>query len=128
MATTEEILEAARQLGKLLASHPAAIRFEETVRKLQNDVDAQRVLNDYNRHLETLAQKQAAGQPIEVEDKRRLDALQQKVIEHPLLQELQVVQMDYLDLMRRVDEAMSPGSPAAAPPNVPPIVGPDMLM
>ncbi len=127
MATTEEILNAARELGKLLATHEAATRFEATVRKLQGDIDAQRILNDYNRHLESLAEKESAGRPIEVEDKRKLDALQKQVMSNPLLQELQVAQMDYLDLMRRVDEAMSPNPPAAPTAAVPPVAGPDLM-
>ena len=56
-----------------------------------------------------IAEKEARQQPIEVEDKRKLEQLHQKVIEHPLLRDLQVVQMDYLDLMRKVDEALRGG-------------------
>jgi cell fate (sporulation/competence/biofilm development) regulator YlbF (YheA/YmcA/DUF963 family) len=127
VATTDEILNAARALGQLLASHEAAAKFEATVRKLQDNADAQRILDDYNRHLAALSEKEASGKPIEVQDKRKLETLQQQVISHPLLQELQLVQMDYLDLMRRVDEAMSPVPPGPPGPS-PAVKGPDIIV
>ena len=115
MATTQEILAAARELGKLIASHPAAVKFEETVKKLQADVQAQRLMTDLNRHIEMLNEKQAQGQPIEVADKHKLDELQNQMIRHGLLSQFQMVQMDYLDLMRQVDDAINPAPPADMP-------------
>lgn len=114
MATTQEILEAAQNLGKLIASHEAAGKVEAAARKLQGDVDAMRILNDYNRHLEKVSEKEASGKPVEVEDKRQLEKLQTAVVRNAVLRDFQVAQMDYLDLMRRVDEAMQGGEPAAA--------------
>jgi cell fate (sporulation/competence/biofilm development) regulator YlbF (YheA/YmcA/DUF963 family) len=107
MATTEEVLALARELGKLVARHDASMRYEQVLKGLQEDTDAQRLLNDYNRQATTVGEKEAAGSPIEVQDKHKLAELQGKLIDHPLLRDLQLVQMDYLDLMRRVDEAIS---------------------
>ena len=124
MATTEQILQAAGDLGKMVAEHTAAKTFADTTAKLHKDTDAQRTLNDYHRHVQSLQEKQSAGKPIEVEDKRRLEKLQQNMVKNPLLRDLQMVQMDYLDLMRKVDQAMaiqdqsaaqSPALPAEAP-------------
>ncbi len=116
MANMQEILKAAGDLGKLIAEHASARKFEETVRKLQADVEAQRVLNDYNRHMSKVAEKEASGKPIEVEDKRQLEKLQAAMVRNPLLREFQVAQMDYLDLMRKVDEAMAGSGPEASAP------------
>lgn len=126
MATTSEILNAARDLGKLIRTHDAAAKFEKTVEALQKDVEAQRVLSDYNRHLNSLAEKEAHGRAIEVEDKRKLEQLQQKVIMNPLLQKFQMAQMDYLDLMRKVDEAMTGDMEGTMPQGGPaaPLVNP----
>jgi len=105
--TTEQILAKATELGRLIADHPAAARMEQAVNKLESDLEAQRLLNDYNRHIQTVAQKEASGRPIEVADKHKLEQLQVQVISNPLLGEVQMAQMDYLDLMRRVDDAMT---------------------
>jgi cell fate (sporulation/competence/biofilm development) regulator YlbF (YheA/YmcA/DUF963 family) len=107
MSSTEEILRQARDLGGLIAGHEASKKLEEAISQLHQDVDAERILNDYNRIVAKLAQKEMEGRPIEVEDKRQMDRLQRQVASHPLLRELQIAQMDYLDLMRRVDEAMT---------------------
>jgi cell fate (sporulation/competence/biofilm development) regulator YlbF (YheA/YmcA/DUF963 family) len=107
MATTQEILSAAREVGKLIASHDIARKLESAMSRLQGDVEAQRVLNDYNRHLQKLGEKEQSGKPIEVSDKQQLEKLQNAVIRNPLLRDFQMAQMDYLDLMRKVDEAMA---------------------
>lgn len=119
MATTQEILDAAASLGKLISKHQAAIKFEQIVKQLQEDVQAQRLLTDLNRHIEKLGQREAQGQPIEVADKRTLEDLQHKVISHPLLSQFQMVQMDYLDLMRKVDDVINGGGPESEAPTAP---------
>lgn len=113
MPTTDDILTKAREVGALIAEHPTAKKLEDLATRLQADTDAQRAMTDYNRALEATAQKEAAGSPIEVDDKRRLEALQMAVIKNPLLRDFQVVQMDYMDLLRRVDDAIQGEGPAA---------------
>ncbi len=122
MATTQEILDAAKALGKLISTHPAAKRMEDLMKKLQGDREAQRVLTDFNRHMQMLGQKEQSGRPIEVEDKRKMDQYQTAVAQNLVLRELQMAQMDYLDLMRQVDDLLGAAEPdpaaAAAPPSI----------
>ena len=106
MAATDDILRQARELGKLIADHEAARQLTEALDSLQKDTAAQRALTDFDRHVQSLGEKQAAGKPIEVEDKRKLETLQLAVARNPLLRDLQVRQMDYLDLLQQVDAAM----------------------
>ena len=113
MASTQEIIDAARHLGKLIAQHPAATKMEAVLNAIEDDREAQRALTDFNRHMETVAEKQQKGQPIEVEDKRKLEELQKAVVRNKALRDMQVAQMDYADLMRQVDEAMSDAMPDA---------------
>ena len=126
MATTQEVLDKARDLGKLIAEHDVSKKFEQALTKLQGDVDAQRVLTDYNRHLQKLGEKEQQGKAIEVADKQQLEKLQAAVIKNPTLREFQIKQMDYLDMMRRVDEAMTGGPPAEA--GAPGAGGPSLVM
>ncbi len=98
------ILEAADHLGQLIRQHPATQQLDTLIKQLEDDVEAQRLSTDLSRHRETLAEKQRDGKPIEVDDKRRLETLQQAVAGHPVLRKLQMAQMDYVDLMRKVDE------------------------
>ncbi|MEX0654531.1 MAG: YlbF family regulator [Phycisphaeraceae bacterium] len=130
MASTDDILQAARELGEQISQHEAAKKFEAVIARLRDDQEAQRLLNDYNRHLQTLSEKEMNQQPIEVDDKARLSELQKKVVTHPVLRDLQRAQMDYVDLMRRVDEAMTGQTPDAAPAGSPmqnPLGGPGSM-
>lgn len=110
MPTTQEIIAAAHKLGDLIAEHDAAKKMEAVMGRLKEDTDAQRALNDYNRHMEKVSQLEAQGKPVEVADKHKLQELQNAVVRNPLLRDMQMAQMDYLDLMRQVDEAMGGGA------------------
>ena len=128
MATEQEILETATKLGEMIAATPAAQKMAEVMAELEKDIDAQRLVNDLNRHAQTLQEKQAKGEPIEVEDKQKMDELQQGIARSKVLRDMQMAQMDYVDLMRKVDEAIS-GGPAPAGGDAPaepapsPIIG-----
>ncbi len=107
MATTDEILNAAREVGKLVSEHDTAKRLEGAIKMLQNDVASQRVLTDFNRALQSLGEKEARGQGITLEDKHKLEELQRSVVRNPTLRSFQMAQMDYVDLLRKIDEAIT---------------------
>ncbi|MEX2212912.1 MAG: YlbF family regulator [Phycisphaeraceae bacterium] len=111
MATTQEILDAAKKVGKLIAEHSAAKKMDELMHKLQTDREAQRALTDYNRQMQAIQEKQATGRPIEVEDKRKLEQFQSALAMNPTLGQLQTAQIDYLELMRQVDDAIDNAAP-----------------
>lgn len=114
MATDDQIMKAATELGEILGGHPKVGRLDAAIKKLKEDTESQRALNDLNRHLQTVAEKEMTGQPIEVSDKRRLQELQNVVVHNLVLREFQLAQMDYVDLVRRLDDAMYGRSAAAA--------------
>ncbi len=136
MPSTEEILTAARALGDQIAEHTIAKKLTAALTALEKDIEAQRALTDYQRLAQGLMEKQSQGRPIEVEDKRKLEKLQNAVARNLTLQSFQMAQMDYLDLMQQVDQAISGdlgaemgGPPAAAEtplgnPNVAGIIHP----
>jgi len=128
MATTQDILDAAKSLGKLISTHPAAKRMDDLMKKLQSDREAQRALTDFNRHMQTLSQKEQMGQPIEVEDKRKMDQFQATVAANLVLRELQMAQMDYLDLMRQVDDLVGGAEGEGAAGGAPPAAAPSPII
>ncbi|MEE9404584.1 MAG: YlbF family regulator [Algisphaera sp.] len=103
-----QVIEAAARLGELLAAHPKVAAFEAIVKKLEADTDAQRLVTDLRRHQQTMAEKDRAGQPIEVSDKHKMRDLQAGAAGNALLREMQTVEMDYVDLMRQVDQKIQP--------------------
>lgn len=106
MATTDEILAAAKKLGELIADHDTSKKFSDAIQKLTNDVDAQRAVTDYERTMQVVAQKQSMGQPIEVAEKHKLQELQQVMGTNLTLGQVQKAQMDYLDMKRKAFEAI----------------------
>jgi cell fate (sporulation/competence/biofilm development) regulator YlbF (YheA/YmcA/DUF963 family) len=121
MASTQEILDQASALGELLAEHETAKAMESALKALQADTASQQALADLNRFGASLEEKAAQGKPIEVADKRKLEELQQAVVLNPLLAGFQRAQMDYTDLLRKVDDAITGRSAAEGqgPPPAP---------
>ncbi|MEM6457907.1 MAG: YlbF family regulator [Planctomycetota bacterium] len=103
MSTDDTVIAAAEALGRELASHPVVQKLEGLVKELEADTEAKRLMADLRRQEESLLKKEASGQPIEVADKHRRQELQQSVAMNPLLGRLQAAQMDYVDLMRKID-------------------------
>lgn len=106
MSQEESIIKAAKELGELLNRHPAVTRLRQVTEEMSRNSDAQRLVTEMNRHIEKLSEKEMTGQPIEVADKRKLQELQQAVTLNIAIRNFQSAQMDYLDLMRQVDDAM----------------------
>jgi len=125
MPSTQEILDEAKKVGQMVAEHDATKKLESALKTLESDTDAQQAITDFNRHLQALAQKEQAGKPIEVQDKQKLESLQQAVVMNLNLRNFQIAQMDYVDLLRQIDEAITSessdalsafgGAPGSAP-------------
>lgn len=114
MASEQDILELATRLGELIAAHSATKKLESATKAFEADLTAQRAMADYQRFAQSLQQKAQSGGAIEVEDKRKLEQLQKAVITSPLLANMQKAEMDYLDLLRKVDGAIvAAGGPMA---------------
>ncbi len=113
MSDTSQILAAATSLGRMISEHPAMKKYRQVLEAVREDTQAQHLLADYSRQMDLIQEKESQGRPIEVEDKRRLSDLQGRVAMHPVLRDMQMAQMDYVDLMRKVDEAMASGGEAS---------------
>jgi len=107
MATTEQILEDAKKIGKLIADHETTRRFEAAVKKLDSDPTVQQTMGAYQQLIQKLGQKEMSGQPIEVAEKRQLQEVQNSLVHNLTLREFQMAQVEYTDLLRKVDEAIN---------------------
>ena len=127
MADTQEVLNAAAGLGALVATHPAVNAYKETIRQLDLDVGAKSLLQQYEQLIEVLSAKEAQMQPIEVAEKKQFEMLQQSIMMNPTLKKFATVQGEYMDVMRKVQEAINAGMtgqipatpPTAAAPSAP---------
>lgn len=111
MPTQEELLTKARELGQMIADSAEAKALTSSVQKLKSDPSAQKAISDFNKLLQTLAIKEQSGLPIEPAEKRQLEAAQQAVATNLTLRGYQQAQVGYVDLMRKVDEALTSAGP-----------------
>jgi len=106
MPNKQEIESKAKELGDLIGQTDAAKQMREVEQAVEKDADTQRLVNEFNQLIQTLSQKQAQGQPIEVEDKKKLEQAQTALATNIQVQRLQKAQMDYMDLLRTANTAM----------------------
>ena len=115
MADTQEILKAAANLGALVASHPSIAAYREIIRQLDLDVGAKTLLQQYEQLIEVLAMKEQQMQPIEVNEKKQFEQLQQSIMMNQTLKKFGGAQQEYMELMKKVQETINAGMTGQIP-------------
>lgn len=115
MADTNEIMNASKALGQLIATHPAITAYKDVVRQLDLDVNAQDLLGKFQQLMEQAVMKEQTGQMVSLTEKQQLQSLSQSIKIHPLLSKFFKAQEDYATLMRSVNEQMNAGLSGQAP-------------
>ncbi len=125
---TQQIMDAADKLGQMVAQHPAIEKYKQTQKSVAEDADAARLMNDFNRHLMTLARQEESGMPVTDAQRHQLESLQAQLASHIKVKALSMAQVEFIDLMRKVSDAirskMSDAQPAASSANS----GPKIVM
>lgn len=103
----EETAEKAAELGRLMAECPASKAYLKARRELQADEQARKLTEDYQQQIQKIAELEQDGKPVEPEDKRKLGDLQQQVASHPTLKAWMKSQVDFSELMHKVNEGIS---------------------
>ncbi len=101
---TQQILDAAEKLGQLLKEHPAFERFKGARKAVADDADASRLLGDFDKQLETLGRQEQAGKPVTDAQRMALESLQAKIVSHIKIKNLNLAQMEFVDLLRKVGQ------------------------
>ena len=115
VADTNEIMNASRNLGQLIGTHPAVEAYKQIVRQLDLDVGAQDLLGKFQQLMEHVMTKEQSGQPIEINEKQALQSMSQSIKIHPLLSKFFKGQEEYAGLMRSVQEQINAGLAGPAP-------------
>ena len=99
-------IELARRLGKAMAESPQAVAFRAAREELNAHPDVQQTLQDYQQQAEKIGQLEDEQQPVEVEDKRRLQELNDALIASEVFKKFTAAQVEWVDLMRKVNQAL----------------------
>ena len=108
------ITELAGRLGKAIAQSPEAVALREARAALNAEPEVSQLLKDFQAQSDKIQQAEAGGKPVEVEDKHTLQNLQDKLVASEVFKKYTAAQVNYIDLMRQVNQAMQqelPGTP-----------------
>lgn len=117
---TQQVLEAAEKIGQLLAQHPAVEKYKQAQRSVADDADASRLLAEFDRQLESLGRLEQSGGMITDAQRLQLESLQSKIVSHIKIKALNLAQVEFVDLLRKVSQTyqrplMDQPAPGAAP-------------
>jgi cell fate (sporulation/competence/biofilm development) regulator YlbF (YheA/YmcA/DUF963 family) len=99
-----EIMQTAEKLGQLVAQHPSVAKFKQAQKAVSEDAEASRLLGDFDRQLETLARQEQSGMPVTDAQRQQLETLQSRIVSHIKVKALNLAQVDFMDLMRKVSQ------------------------
>src|SRR5450432_1620561 len=111
---THQILQEAEKLGQLIKDHPAVERYKNAQKSVAADPEAGRLLTDFDKQLEALGRQEQQGRPVTDAQKLALESLQSKIISHIKIKNLNMAQVEFIDLLRKVSQAYQ--KPLAEPP------------
>jgi cell fate (sporulation/competence/biofilm development) regulator YlbF (YheA/YmcA/DUF963 family) len=115
---TQQILQEAEKLGQLLKGHPAVERFKSAQKAVSEDPEATRLLGEFDRQIEALARQEQTGRPVTDAQRLQLESLQSKIVSHIKIKNLNLAQVEFVDLLRKISQTyqrpLADGAPAAS--------------
>jgi cell fate (sporulation/competence/biofilm development) regulator YlbF (YheA/YmcA/DUF963 family) len=103
---TQTILDAAEKLSQLVADHPAVARYKSAQKSVAEDPEAGRMMADFERQIETLGRQEQQGVPVSEAQRQALEALQSRIVSHIKIKNLNMAQVEFVDLLRKVNQTI----------------------
>ncbi|MFW6146199.1 MAG: YlbF family regulator [Planctomycetota bacterium] len=104
--TVNSPLDLAEKLGDALSQSDQAQTLRDAKGKVEANPELIQLMNEYQQQMDKVTQQEGAGETIEPDDKRRLKDLHDKLVADPAFKEFNDAQMEYVDLMRRINEIL----------------------
>ena len=99
-----EIMSAAEKLGQLVSQHPAVDKYKQAQRSVADDPDASRLMSEFGRQIETLSRQEQGGMRVTDAQRQQLENLQTQIASHIKVKALNMAEVDFTDLLRRVSQ------------------------
>lgn len=103
---TDQIMQEAEKLGQLVSQHPAVARYKQAQKSVAEDPEAGRMLADFDRQLESLGRQEQTGMPVTDAQRMQLESLQSRIISHIKIKALNMAQVEFVDLLRKVTQTI----------------------
>lgn len=101
---TKQVMDAAENLGNLLAQHPAVEKYKNAQKAVTDDAEAGRLLADFDRQIEGLARQEQTGRPITDAQRMQLEAIQTRLAQNLKVKAWNMAQVEFADLIRKVGQ------------------------
>lgn len=102
----DPIIELAEKLGKAISDSAPAAKLREARKLLDQQPEVKKLLEEYQAQSDKVAQLEHENKPVEVDDKHKIEELQGKLVSNETFKKLTSAQVDYVDLMRRVNTTL----------------------
>jgi cell fate (sporulation/competence/biofilm development) regulator YlbF (YheA/YmcA/DUF963 family) len=115
---TQQILDEADKLGQMLKDHPTVEKYKQAQKSVAEDPEAGRLLAEFDRQLEALGRLEQSGVQITDAQRMQLESLQSRIVSHIKIKNLNLAQVEFVDLLRKVTQSYQrylSDAPAAAP-------------
>ncbi len=103
---TQQIMDEAEKLGRLVAQHPAVERYKQAQKSVAEDSDANRMLGEFDRALENLGRQEQSGMPVSDAQRMQLETLQNRIVSHIKIKNLNLAQVEFVDLLRKITQTI----------------------
>jgi cell fate (sporulation/competence/biofilm development) regulator YlbF (YheA/YmcA/DUF963 family) len=103
---TQQLMQEAEKLGRLVAQHPAVARYKSAQKAVADDPEAGRMLADMDRQIESLARQEQSGLPITDAQRAALEAAQNRVVSHIKIKNWNLAQVEFIDLLRKITQTI----------------------
>src|SRR5579862_4015269 len=103
---TQQLLDDATKLGQLAAQHPAVARYKQAREAVDKDPEANRMLSELDRQIETLTRQQQSGLPVTDAQQHALEAMQSRIVSHIKIKALNMAQVEFVDLLRKITQTI----------------------
>ena len=102
----DHLIELAKRLGKQMAAHENSQLLKQAQQNVDSDDQAKELVESYQKQAQKITDLEQQQKPIEIDDKHKLRDIQQEIATHPGLAELTRRQVDFLDMMRKIRQAI----------------------
>ena len=112
---TDQLIAEAEKLGQLVAQHPAVARYKDAQKAVEADPDAGRLMGEFNRQMDTLERQMQAGMNVTDAQRANIEALQARIVSHLKIKALNLAQVEFVDLLRKITQTIQKPLGTGAP-------------
>ena len=102
----DDTVELSERLGRAIAGSPQAAKLRAARDALKAQKEVEQTLKDYQVQADKINALQQENKPVEVEDKHKLQELEDKLFGSEVFKEFTAAQVEYVDMMRKINQAI----------------------